>query len=333
MNLDVRLDAFTQLGSWLSDQFIQDYNDVVELAVKKNAWFTIENINAVLQYWGRKLNHDVLLAWLDPYKLISTINSKSVLVVMAGNIPLVGFHDLLAVLISGHRVVIKMSTNDNLILPVIVDKLISISPGFRKKIEFIGKVQKRKFDAVIATGSDNSSKYFEYYFADSKNIIRKNRRSLAILTGDESSKELEGLSYDIFSNFGLGCRNVSKLFLPEDFDMDLLFQEFYRYRSVLMHKKYANNYDYNKTLFLMGKHEFIENGFLLLKEEESLFSPVSVLYYEFYSDRHVVDEFIENNNQLQCVVSKGHVPFGHSQNPDLWDYADGVDTINFLRDI
>ena len=194
------------------------------------------------------------------------------------NIPLVGFHDFLTVLISGHKVVIKMSSTDNVLLRLLIDKLISIAPEFKELISFIEEVKNRKFDAVIATGSDNSAKYFEYYFKGAKKIIRKNRRSVAVLDGSESAMELQGLANDVFAYFGLGCRNVSKLFLPKGFDLDNLFKAFYPYSDVVNHKKYGNNYDYNKAIFLMGSNDLIENGFLLMKEDKSLLSPVAMLY-------------------------------------------------------
>jgi hypothetical protein len=219
-------------------------------------------------------------------------------------------------------------------LRVLIEKLIAIAPEFKERISFIDDVKDRKFDAVIATGSDNSAQYFEYYFKGAKKIIRKNRRSVAVLDGTESEMELKGLANDVFAYFGLGCRNVSKLFLPKGFDLDNLFKAFYPYSHVVEHKKYGNNYDYNKAIFLMGSNELIENGFLLMKEDKSLLSPVAMLYYEYYNDMHTVEQFVEENaEQLQCVVSKKDIPFGNTQQPNLWDYADGVDTVEFLREL
>jgi len=193
-------------------------------------------------------------------------------------------------------------------------------------------VKNRKFDGVIATGSDNSAQYFEYYFKGVKKIIRKNRRSVAVLDGTESAMELKGLADDVFAYFGLGCRNVSKLFLPKGYDLNKLFEAFFPYSHVVEHKKYGNNYDYNKAIFLMGSNKLIENGFLLMKEDKSLLSPTAMLYYEYYDDIETVEQFIEENaEQLQCVVSKKDIPFGNTQIPSLWDYADGVDTVEFLR--
>ena len=334
MNLQARIQAFTHLGEYLKTEIHQEAAEQLYSAQVHNPWFTKENIDKALNAWHEQLKVDMLSAWLSPYKLTEPTSAKKVLIIMAGNIPLVGFHDFLTVLISGHKVVVKMSSADNVLLRVLIDKLISISPEFKERISFIEEVKNRKFDAVITTGSDNSAQYFEYYFKGAKKIIRKNRRSVAVLDGTESAMELQGLANDVFAYFGLGCRNVSKLFLPKGFDLDNLFKAFYPYSDVVNHKKYGNNYDYNKAIFLMGSNDLIENGFLLMKEDKSLLSPVAMLYYEYYNDMHTVEQFVkENAEQLQCVVSKKDIPFGNTQQPNLWDYADGVDTVEFLREL
>ena len=334
MNLQSRIQAFTQLGKYLKTDIYQEAVEELILAKVLNPWFTKENIDKSLNAWHEQLKVDMLTAWLSPYKLQEVSSPKRILIIMAGNIPLVGFHDFLTVLISGHKVVVKMSSADNVLLKVLIDKLIIIAPEFSQFIDFIDDVKNRSFDAVIATGSDNSAQYFEYYFKGAKKIIRKNRRSVAILDGSESSMELKGLANDVFAYFGLGCRNVSKLFLPKVYDLNKLFEAFFPYSHLVDHKKYGNNYDYNKAIFLMGKNKLVENGFLLMKEDKSLLSPVAMLYYEYYNDVHTVEQFVEENaEQLQCVVSKKDIPFGNTQQPNLWDYADGVDTIDFLRDL
>ena len=332
MNLEERIKAFSQLGHFFSDEITDDFAEKLKVAEIKNPWFTEENTKAAIGAWAKLLTSENLNAWLSPYHLTDSLKPKNVLIIMAGNIPLVGFHDFLSVLISGNRAVIKLSSEDKTLLPFIIDKLIDIAPEFEDKIAFTTDVKDKQFDSVIATGSDMSAKYFDYYFKNAKKIIRKNRKSVAILDGTESKKELEELAIDVFAYFGLGCRNVSKLFLPKDYDLDQLFEAFYPYQDVMEHNKYANNYDYNKAIYLMGSHEIIENGFLLLKEDASLQSPLAMLYYEYYSDLEKVEDFIsENKQQLQCVVSKNDIPFGQTQQPKLWDYADGVDTIDFLR--
>jgi len=334
MNLQARIQAFTKLGEYFKNDFTSEKDEQIYSAKVTNAWFTEESIKGAINAWVEQLNDEMLTAWINPYKLKEVESPKRVLIIMAGNIPLVGFHDFLAVLISGHKVVIKLSSNDNVLIPLIIEKLIEIAPEFSSRIEFIEDIKDKKFEAVIATGSDSSSKYFEYYFKDAKRIIRKNRRSVAILDGTETKRELEGLANDVFAYFGLGCRNVSKVFLPKGYDLNKLFEAFYPYSNVVDHKKYGNNYDYNKAIFLMGSNKLIENGFLLLKEEKSLLSPVAMLYYEFYSNVDLIEEFIEDNKDLlQCVVSHDKIPFGSTQKPNLWDYADGVDTVEFLRDL
>ena len=334
MNLQSRIQSFAHLGEYLKFDIYQQALEELNLAKVLNPWFTNENISKCLIAWHEQLKFDMLNAWLTPYKLKEKSNSKRVLIIMAGNIPLVGFHDFLSVLILGHKVVIKMSSNDNLLLKVLIEKLISINPKFKESIAFIDDVKNRNFDAVIATGSDNSAQYFEYYFKGVKKIIRRNRRSVAILEGSESNMELKGLADDVFTYFGLGCRNVSKLFLPKGYDLNKLFEAFFAYSHVLEHKKYGNNYDYNKAIFLMGSNKLVENGFLLMKEDKSLLSPVAMLYFEYYDDVGTVEQFIkENAEQLQCVVSKDDIAFGNTQQPKLWDYADGLDTIEFLREL
>ena len=334
MNLEARIRAFEELGKYLKTDIYQEAEKELNLATLVNPWFTKENIDKSLNTWSEQLKADMLAAWIKPYKLKEVSIPKKILIIMAGNIPLVGFHDFLTVLISGHKVVIKMSSTDNVLLKVLINKLIRINSEFKQFIAFIDDVKSRKFDGVIATGSDNSAQYFDYYFKGVKKIIRKNRRSIAILDGSESAMQLNALSNDVFSYFGLGCRNVSKLFLPKGYDLNKLFEAFFPYSHLLEHKKYGNNYDYNKAIFLMGSNKLVENGFLLMKEDNSLFSPVAMLYYEYYDDIQSVEQFNEENaEQLQCVVSQKDIPFGNTQKPNLWDYADGVDTVDFLREL
>ena len=244
MDLEERIEVFSKLGNVLSNISDDRFLQILKKAEIQNPWFTLGNQKQTIKAWTHQLTAENLKAWLAPYNLVENNKSKNVLIIMAGNIPLVGFHDFLSVLISGNNAVIKMSSDDNVLLPFIIDELLKIEANFADKINFIEDVKSKTYDAVITTGNDNSAKYFDYYFKDAKKIIRKNGKSVAILDGEESKEELENLANDVFSYFGLGCRNVSKIFLPKDYDLNNLFEAFYPYQNIIEHKKYANNYDY-----------------------------------------------------------------------------------------
>jgi|TARA_B110000263_G_scaffold52887_1_gene44336 hypothetical protein len=330
MNLQDRILLFSALG----DQIKRDPNiffeDSLNNAKISNSWFTKDNIDVSLSSLLKFLEFNNLLKWVSNYSFINK-NIKSILIIMAGNIPFVGFHDLMCVLISGNKAIVKMSSKDNILITTIINNLILLEPKMKDFILVTKDVVKANFDAIIATGSDNSSKYFDYYFKSTNSIIRKNRRSIAILDGTESDLELSGLADDVFLYFGLGCRSVSKLFLPVNYDLDKLFKAFFKYSDVINHQKYSNNYDYNKTIYLMNKENLLDNGFILLKEDVSIQSPISMLFYEFYNSRNELDKYInDNNNLFQCIISKDDIDFGQSQFPKLDDYADNIDTLEFL---
>ena len=334
MNLKDRIDAIVKLGLYIEKSFIKENLELLNKVESTNAWFTKENVKKAIAIWGNQLKLDTINSWLNPYSLASEIPKKEVLIIMAGNIPLVGLHDFISVIICGHKAAIKKSSADCILIDVLIDKLFKIDKRFKSYVEFVENVKDMSFDAVIATGSNNSARHFDYYFKDSKRIVRRNRRSIAVLDGNESQDDLKGLSEDIFSYFGLGCRNVSKLFLPKGYDLDKLFNVFFDFSDIINHRKYANNYEYNKAVFLLGGNKIVENGFVMLKEEKSLFSPVAMIYYEYYSSIDKVNSFIDkNNDHIQCVVSSEKTPFGEAQNPNLWDYADGVDTVRFLKSL
>ena len=341
MTLDNRIDAFSELGLYLqnytdskdlSSNFSQKLTNIIRQAEIQNAWFTQQQVHLSIAAWAKALTKKQLRNWLTPYKILS-MPKKDVAVIMAGNIPLVGFHDFLCVLIPGHKVIGKLSSNDNLLLPFMAEELIKIHPGFEDKIEFT-KGRLPKFDIVIATGSNNTARYFEYYFKDKPHIIRKNRNSVAILTGTESKAELEALGEDVFRYFGLGCRNVSKLFIPEDYDVDDFFKAMFKFKDYIHHHKYANNYDYNKAVYLMSSVKLLDNGFLLLKEDKQFSSPIGTLFYEKYTSIKELEITLrERHEEIQCTVGNedfAEVNFGQTQNPKLSDYADGVDTLEFL---
>jgi hypothetical protein len=352
MKLQQRINAFVELGSFL-DQFRNSgvnknsnvkYNDVffdgllhqIKLAKEHNGWFTKENIYFALEGWSNSLNNSNINKWLSKYNF-NNVNTKKVAIIMAGNIPLVGFHDFLSVLISGHSVLVKQSSNDNKLLPFLAKYLEYVEPGFKGKIEFTEE-KLEGFNAVIATGSNNTARYFEYYFKDKPSIIRKNRNSVAVLDGSETEDQLKALSEDIFRYYGLGCRNVSKLFVPKNYNFDNFFKGIYDWHSIIEQQKYANNYDYNKAVYLMSEFDMLENGFLMIKEDTSYSSPIATVFYEYYDSKTALQEKLMNeNNLVQCIVAAGfsdnEVSFGETQRPELWNYADDVDTIAFLLTI
>ncbi|MEZ4786806.1 MAG: acyl-CoA reductase, partial [Flavobacterium haoranii] len=317
----------------LNDLFFNRMTTLIETSQAYNGWFTKKNVTFSLQSWAKALTEENLTQWLLPYSF--TKKPKNVGLILAGNIPLVGFHDLISVLISGHNAVVKRSSNDQQLIQFMVDYLITLDSRFAKKVTFIeGKLE--NFDAVIATGSNNTARYFDYYFKDVPNIIRKNRNSVAVLTGTETKEELTALGEDIFRYFGLGCRNVSKLLVPKEYNFKLFFEAIFPYGDVIHYDKYANNYDYNKAVFLMSNFKLLDNEFLLLKEDTSYSSPIASLYYERYENLEDALQQTKNDaDKIQCVVSnsleKHHISFGKTQQPQLWDYADGVDTLAFLN--
>ena len=353
MNLKGRIEAFVKLGELLEafskegrgikptdhtkSSILGKLDECIKTAHNRNGWFTEDNIRYALGCVAGMLSEEKLSDWVEGYKdgLKNTGDPLRIGVVMAGNIPLVGFHDFLCVLISGNVFVGKLSGKDDKLLTYLADVLISIEPAMGKHIEFTDGNLKGQ-DAIIATGSDNTSRYFEYYFGKYPNIIRKNRNSLAVLDGSETKEDLNKLSRDIFQYYGLGCRNVSKLMVPRVYDFDIFFSAIKDYHYVLANNKYANNYDYYKAIFLMNGEKLIENGFLILRENTALSSQVATLNYEYYTDSSTLFNNLKaGRNELQCVVSRrndihGCIPFGTAQEPGLSDYADGIDTMRFL---
>ncbi|MFD2513617.1 acyl-CoA reductase [Pontibacter locisalis] len=334
MTLENRIEAFIELGKQIQNLTPEDHAAWARLASSRNPWFTEENVSCAIRGIARLLNPQYLREWLYPYHL-KQVTPKKVGVVMAGNIPMVGFHDFLSVLISGHDLLAKLSSDDEVLMKKLADMLIAIEPAFANKIEFVPIL--KGADAIIATGSDNTARYFEYYFAKRPHIIRKNRSSIGILTGHEEKEELQALGEDVFRYYGLGCRNVSKVFVPEGYTFDKFFEANTAWESLLDHHKYRNNYDYNKSILLVNRVPHVDNGFLLVQESENLVSPISVLFYETFTSlsdlRHKLDPL---KDKTQCVVSahgwlEGTIPFGEAQCPMPWDYADGVDTLAFLQ--
>ena len=344
-----KINAFLELGRFLgqfeegkvvkndmvlnNDLYFDDFLNLISLSQSHNGWYTPENVYYSIQSWAKALTQENFTIWLTDYDF-TKVQEKSVAIILAGNIPLVGFHDFLSVLISGHKVVVKTSSGDQKLLPFLVQYLISINPEFKKYIAFAdGKLE--NFDAVIATGSNNTARYFEYYFKDKPSIIRKSRNSVAILNGLESKQDMIALGEDIFRYFGLGCRNISKIFVPQNYNFDLFFNGMFPYQNVIKYEKYANNYDYNKAVFLMSNFKLLDNEFLTIKEDESHASPISSVFYEYYDDlKSLRLKLSIDAEKIQCLVSNdlidNSIAFGETQKPNLWDYADNIDTLDFL---
>lgn len=328
--------AFEQLGHALAIPNHQ-LMELINNAQQYNAWFTPQSVAMAINAISKMLEKSNLDKWLENTPLTESQTMRSVGLIMAGNIPVVGFHDILCVLVTGNKALIKLSSQDKILIPYILNKLIEIESGFEQQISYIERL--KDFDAVIATGSNNTSRYFEYYFNKVPHIIRKNRNSVAVLNGQESRNELCALGHDIFDYFGLGCRNVSKLYVPKGYDFRIFFESIESFKAIADHHKYNNNYDYNKSIFLVNMDKHLDNGFLLLKEDTRIASPLAVVYFEEYEDQAKLNnELLEIKDQIQCVLSNldltiGRIKFGDSQVPALWDYADGVDTLEFLKSL
>lgn len=344
--------SFVELGKFLSqftldkqhqrsdvlhnDLYFEKFKDLLALSQSHNGWFTPEQVYFAVQSWAEALTEDNLNQWLSKYDF-TEVEPKTVGLILAGNIPLVGFHDFLCVLISGNKALVKTSSNDQHLIQFLANYLISVEPNLSRYISFTdGKLE--NFDAIIATGSNNTARYFEFYFKNKPSIIRKNRNSVAVLSGTESHEDLVNLGEDIFRYFGLGCRNVSKLFVPKGYSFEAFFKAVYEYKDVIFYEKYSNNYDYNKAVFLMSNFKLLDNEFLTLKEDTSHASPISSVFYEYYEGiADLQQRLSEEAEQIQCIVSnkliEGSIPFGKTQKPKLWDYADNIDTLSFLSTI
>ncbi|SNT25785.1 Acyl-CoA reductase (LuxC) [Ekhidna lutea] len=331
MKIQDKITAFSQLQKKIGMLTDDELQDLAARAKQKNGWFSYEGVKNALQGISFMLEKSKLEKWAGDYNL-NTDSPKIVGIVMAGNIPLVGFHDLLSVLISEHFAAVKPSSDDEFLTRTVIEWITEIEPRFKKNIEIREKLT--GIDAVIATGSDNTARYFEYYFKDIPNIIRKNRTSVAILNGEESDEEFKALGDDIFSYFGLGCRNVSKVFTPKGFDIRTAFPHFENYQDIANHNKYRNNYDYYKSIYLVNKTPHLDTGFLLINSTDELVSPISVLFHQEYDSIEKLKTILDDQkDKIQCIVGKDYIPFGKAQRPELWDYADDVDTLAFLTDL
>ncbi|MFV0180336.1 acyl-CoA reductase [Empedobacter falsenii] len=353
MTFEQRISAFNELGQFfnfiinndsikdteLTEKF-ENWKEEAEYAVSDaeayNNWFTKDNITLALKSWAEALTEENLLAWSKDYPFAET--QKNVGIIMAGNLPLVGFHDLLSVVVSGNNALIKTSSKDDKLMKFVIKFLHSLNENFKSIIQPIERLV--DFDAVIATGSNNTARYFEQYFGKVPNIIRKNRTSVAVLNGTETEEELKELGNDLFIYFGLGCRNVTKLYIKDEAQLHRVYEAILHWGDIINHPKYANNYDYNRAIYLLGKDEFLDNNFVMMKKDTSLHSAIAVINFEVYQDINEVKNFLrENEDQIQCVVGNdmkdnpNYVDFGQTQFPKLTDYADNIDTLKFLAEL
>lgn len=331
MNFQQRVDALVQfahkLGTQASDEAL------LQQAYHQNHWFTAEEVKRALMAWQSQITEEKLLKWLKPYSIPDSQIAGRTAIIMAGNIPLVGLHDLLCVLVSGGQALVKPSTDDGVWMKKAIELLQDC--GFKEQIIISEERIPKDFDKVIATGSNNTNRYFAYYFKDKPSLLRKNRNGVAVLSGNETPDDYAKLGKDVFSYFGLGCRNVSKLYVPQGFNFVPFFEGIESFNSIIHHHKYANNYTYHKAIFLMNITKHYDNGFLLVKADNRTASPLGCLFYEEYENMEWLEKEISNKaNEIQCVVSniinEKWLPFGAAQKPELWDYADGVDTLAFL---
>ncbi|WP_215222784.1 acyl-CoA reductase [Echinicola shivajiensis] len=337
MTLQERINAFVALGKRIDALPEYELDELAFRAENNNNWFTTDQVKLALQALVKMLDEAVLNEWIGNYEISDHPMSKKVGVMMAGNIPAVGFHDLMVVLLTGHNAHVKLSSTDQVLIKWLVRELSELAPELAKRVVF--EEMLKGMDAYIATGSDNSARYFEYYFGKYPSVIRKNRTSVAVLDGSESKVDYKELAKDIFQYFGLGCRNVSKIYLPDEQQLQGFLDAIEGYHFMLSHHKYLNNYDYNKSIYLVNGERHLDNGFLLCKQSEDLVSPVAVLYYEVYQDKEALKQKMDaQEEKIQCIVSKGawypsSFEFGQAQTPSVGDYADHVDTVAFLMEL
>jgi hypothetical protein len=337
MTLGEKIEAFVKLGERIKNIGEEEFEILSSRVNNNNTWFTSEQTENALQALSANLGRQNLEGWLKPYDLKPIEKIKSIGIMMAGNVPAVGFHDILCVLMAGHKACVKLSSTDQVLMNWLIKELIVLEPRFEALI--LAEEMLKAKDAYIATGSDNSARYFEYYFGKYPHIIRKNRTSVGILDGFEMPDDFRNLGKDIFQYYGLGCRNVSKLYVRDEKTLIEFLDAIAEFKDVANNHKYHNNYEYNKSIYLVNNEPHLDNGFLLLRESKTLVSPIAVLYYELYEDLEQLNKLISDEKEkIQCIVSlhgwyPGSLGFGSAQCPTLGDYADGVDTIKFLQNL
>lgn len=331
MNIEERINILSKLKNYMLSTD-ENWINIKQEAKYYNAWFIDEFIDlAVRNICEFYLHENDLRIWAEKYQFKNQTSSKNVGVVMAGNIPLVGFHDFLSVFISGHQILIKPSSKDEVLIKHIVEKLIEWDNNLSQQIAFASTL--KNCDAYIATGSNNSSRYFDYYFGKYPNIIRKNRTSVAVISGKENVEDLSNLAKDIQLYFGQGCRNVTHLFVPEGYDFIPLLQALKPYEYFLDLHKYKHNYDYQLSILIMNNKFYMTDGSVILSENSAIFSAISQVHYSYYKNEDELKPLLEKNSDIQCIVGKNYLPFGSTQQPSLFDYADGIDTMQFLSDL
>jgi len=324
MTLKERIEVLSVLGKQLTFP-----EEIMQMAYQKNQWFTLQTQTQALEAIKNDyLEESKLNQWISAYDIPENLKTKEIAIIAAGNLPLVSIHDLLSVFITGNKSIIKLSEKDQILLPYLLECLFNLDERTKAYFRVVPKLS--KFDAVIATGSDNSGRYFEYYFGKYPHIIRKNRNGVAILNGQESKDELRLLAKDIYSYFGLGCRNISKIYIPKNYDFSPLLEVLFEFKEIMDHHKYKNNFDYNYAVYLLGKEKFLSNGCIILKEDTKISSPIGVVNYEYYEN---FNQLNLDSEKIQCIVSKTDLGFGQAQHPNLWDYADGIDTVEFLLNL
>jgi hypothetical protein len=335
MNLDQHIQSLIKLGQQIVQFDDSDLSNIIHQAYVQNNWFDQDEMKHCLTAWSKQLTEENLIEWTSRYDFSKKADPKNVGLILAGNIPLVGLHDIICVLLSGNKALVKLSSKDTFMIKFIIFSLYQIDEAYKERIEIVERLTDH--DAIIATGSNNSSRYFEHYFDKYPNIIRKNRTSIALLDGKESKAQLEAMGNDIFRYFGLGCRNISKIYVPQDYKLDPIFEAVASFEPIMHNNKYKNNYDYNCTLLLMNQVKFLSNDFLMLKEDASFHAPTGTVHIERYTDQADLKAKIDaiNLDTIQCISSDhidgtNHIQLGQCQHPQLWDYADNIDTMEFL---
>lgn len=338
MTLKQRIHGFAEVGAFINRHFSgkpleaetqlhQGLDKLVETVQIYNNWFIPKFVNDAIFNIAAFLGEEDLIEFTNG---LQEKEQKTIAIICAGNIPMVCFHDVMCVLLTGNKALIKLSADDAVLMPFFLKLLIHYQPEFEPQILFAdGKLG--NFDAIIATGSNNTASHLHYYFGKYPNIIRNSRASLAVIKGNETSEDLANLGKDVFQYFGLGCRNVNKLLVPEGYSFNTFFESILDFGFVINNKKYGNNYDYHRAIYLLESYPFLDNNFLMIRESADLHSPVGVLYYKFYKDEADLNAYLDTNkNEIQCVVGKDHVPFGYSQQPVISEFADNVNTLEFL---